>query len=287
MIGLIGGFGAATFISFTNVLLALSYAHGATPATFLLLRYALLVAGCAAWVSWRRTSLAVPARLRLHATGVGLVNVLGATALSFAILRIPVSLAVLLLYTYPLLILLIESIIERRPPGRLATLCMLAAFIGLALAVRIGDSGIDPLGVGFGLMAALGIALSFVWSSRQLTGMDNSMRLLYIAVTGLVFSAIAAGALLEVVSPIGNINRAVSLLLASLAFCAAYVFLFAGIERHGATATGMSMNLEPPLTAAIAFVILGDTTSPRQLIGMLIVVLAVIVAQRSSASGTS
>lgn len=287
MIGLIGGFGTATFISFTNVLLALSYAYGATPATFLLIRYALLLSACAAWVTWRRESLALPPTQRLHLIGVGLTNVLGATALSFAIQRIPVGLAVLLLYSFPLLTVLIESVLDRSRPRSLTVACMLAAFAGLALAVQIDTGGVELLGVVYGLLAALGIASSFVWSNRQLGGMGNSVRLIHIAATGMIFSIVVASGLFEVVSPWANATRATALLLASLAFCAAYLFLFAGIERNGATTTAMTMNLEPPLTAAIAFLLLGDTPGANQLTGMVIVVVAVFVAQRAAASGTS
>ncbi len=287
MIGLVGGFGAAAFISFTNVLLALSYSHGATPATFLLVRYAMLLSGCIAWVVWRHESLALTRTQRLHAVGVGLANVVGATSLSFAIARIPVSLAILLLYSFPLITLLIEAMLDRRRPPFLTLACMSAAFCGLAMAVRVGADGVDPMGIVFGLLAACGIAVSFVWSNRRLTGMGNSSRLLHVAATGMIFSIAVGSGLFEVTSPVASFERAITLLLASLAFCAAYLFLFAGIERNGATATAMSMNLEPPLTAAIAFVLLGDTTNGGQLVGIVIVVGAVIVAQRTSTSGTS
>ena len=281
MNGVILGIAATLSISLTNVFSRLHFDAGSNPTTFLLLRYALFVPLLAA-------TLAALGRLRRVTPGnrgdlliAGLANVAGAGSLAFAIERIAVSLAVIVLYLFPLFTLLMTSALRRRrpPPAMLAALVV--AFAGLVLALDVGGVGLpDPIGVGFALAAALGIAASFAWADHRLGEVADGPRLLGLTAVGLGAVTVLALVRGDVVWPLPEPHGWSTLLVATATFGAATGAMFMAISRIGSSATAMLMNLEPPLTALLAVLLLGDRLAPVQLLGIAVVIAAVLAAQR-------
>jgi len=79
--------------------------------------------------------------------GIGLVYFLGTGCYLSSILYLPVSLAVLVFYTYPLMTVVFESALDRRLPRLLDVVAFLVAFGGLALALQVSFAGLDPRGI--------------------------------------------------------------------------------------------------------------------------------------------
>jgi drug/metabolite transporter (DMT)-like permease len=134
-------------------------------------------------------------------------------------------------------------------------------------------------------MGALGVAASFVWSGRRLANAAPGAVFVYRSAAALFLTlgfALGSGSGVTGVSGAYAWSVfAVSVVFTSLAFMA----MFAGVDRIGATPAAMIMNLEPAMTVALAAVVLGETMTPMKLIGGAIVVAAVLVSQVAGLRG--
>ena len=270
---------AALSLSATNIATGLHYAAGSTPMTFLVGRYALFVVGASLVLAALGLLRPVPRTLLQHAIGAGVLNAAGAVALAFAFARIEVGLAVLLLYLYPMLTELLVAALDRRKPGRRALVSLLSALAGLALALDVGRPAVDGGGVALAVLAAFAFSSSFVWADRGLGTLSNAMRVLALGFVGLVFVGALASVARGVVWPLPNVAAVTTLLAATSSFSIAYVSLFAAIALAGSPVTTRLMNLEPVATIALAWALLGETLSAQQLLGCLIVVIALLGSQ--------
>ena len=281
MNGITLGVAAACLISLTNVFSRLHFEAGSNPVTFLLGRYLIVVAALAIVLAAFRRIERVPPGRRTDVMIAGLANVAGGTSLAFAIERIEVSLAVIVLYLFPLLTLLMSSTLRRERPSLRMLAALGVAFAGRMLALDVGGGPLpDPVGIGFALAAATAIAFSFTWIEHRLGPLADGTRLLWLTAVGLVAAVALALASGDVVWPLPSPDGWSTLLVATASFGGATAAMFLAVSRIGASATAMLMNLEPPATALFAVLLVGDTLAPSQLLGIGIVLAAVFAAQR-------
>ena len=274
---------AAVAISVTNVATALHYAAGSNPVTFLLGRYVLFTAALGLWLVASGRLRPLAPEHRVHLWGAGLLNAAGASSLSFAIERLPVALAIAILYLFPLFTLAIDHAARRERPSPALLAALAVAFAGLALALDVRTVVPDPAGVGFALFAALSIAASFVWVEHRLGAMEDLARTFRIGVAGLAFAVVLTAGTADVVWPFPSGSTWTTLLVASASFGIAYLAMFRSVSVAGATLTSLIMNLEPPVTVVLAFLVLGDSLRAAQLLGIGITIAAVAAAQRLAA----
>ena len=77
------------------------------------------------------------------------------------------GLAVAVLYLFPLMVLAFESIGQRRLPSLMTFLSFTIALMGIITCLGLTSVSMDWRGIGFGLMAALGMAGYLLSSSRS------------------------------------------------------------------------------------------------------------------------
>ena len=277
--GWVLGLSAASLISLTNLFSYLHFEAGSNPVTFLLFRYVFVVLALVVILRSAGRSLRVEKPHRLHLFIAGLLSAIGAGSLAFAIDLIAISLAIIILYLFPLLTLLMSSVLQRRWPTLVMTLGLLTAFAGLVLAVGPDSENANPAGIAFSFCAAFTIAASFVWTERTLGALNDGTRLLGLTSTGLLCAIILALITDDVVWPLPSPDGWSTLLAATTTFGAAFAAMFTAVSRIGASATAMLMNLEPPLTAILAVTILGDILTSIQILGIALVVGAVFFVQ--------
>lgn len=278
-VGLALGIAGAIAISLTNVFSRAHFDAGSTPETFLLGRYVLFVVPLSVWMLWRGALRNLERHQVLDLAIAGVLNVFGATCLAFAIERMTVGLAVIVLYLFPFFTLLLGALIERRAPQPITVVGLAVAFAGLVLALDVRGEPPDPVGIGFALAAAAGIAGSFVWIERRLEALGDIVRIYGIAVVGLVAAVVLGASSDNLVWPLPDPDGWSTLLIATATFAAASSAMFMAVSRIGATATALLMNLEPPATVLFAALLLGDRLRPLQLAGIALVVVAVASTQ--------
>jgi drug/metabolite transporter (DMT)-like permease len=265
-------------------------------------------AAVAARVGVAALVLAVPAALSLRGRwrvlrrnlgSIGLFGVLAvatAQACFFNALRyLPIGIALLLEYLGIILVVAWMWAVHRQRPRRLAVIGSAAAMVGLVLVLDVvggsGGSGggpLDPVGVIWGLAAAVGLAAYFVISARG----DAELPPVALASGGMAAGAIVL-ALLGVVGVLplhatfGTVSfagRETSWLvpLAGLSLVAACVSYVAGIGAARILGARMSsfVGLTEVLFAiVIAWLVLDELPTTVQLVGGALIVAGVALVR--------
>lgn len=230
-----------------------------------------------------RVPLALAAKTRWRAVAVGVLIAVQSYCLYSAIALIPVALALLAFNTFPMMFSLISWAADGERPGRRALLAMPLALVGLALALDVlGASGDIAgrwaeigAGVGFALAAAVSFATALYFTSRWLKDVDGRLRTLLTMGT-VALLMLAAGALAGNLAPPSNPGAWLGLGLLILFYGTAFTALFVLLPRLDALNNSAALNFEPIAVLFLAWPILGQGVAPRQILGALIVVGAVV-----------
>lgn len=229
------------------------------------------------------------ANLRAVAT-YGLVAIAACQVSYFyAVQRLDVGVALLLEYLGVVLIVLWVWLRTRRSPGRLTLAGIVVSIAGLALVLDLGGQvRPDLVGVFWGLVAALGLAVYFITAAE-----DSGLPPVALAGLGMGVGAASLGALgvLGVV-PLGVSGADIVLAgatmpwwvaiveLALVAAAAAYLLGIVAARRLGSTLSGFLGLTEVLFAVVWAALLLGEVPSGVQAVGGAIV-LAGVVAVRA------
>ncbi len=270
---------AALSISLTNVAAPFVYQAGGNPQTILVLRNLAFLLLCGLWLKADGRFRWLSRRGQLVCLGAGIAYTGGAAGLLLSLVTLPVSLAILIFFTFPLVTALLQSALDRRAPGRGQLLCLVAAFAGLAVALEVERFAFAPQGVIFAVLGAVGVAVSYVWTGRALPSVDSGVMTFHMAITGLASAFLYVAVTGSLALPADGGLGWLALLVAVCGFAVAFFAMFRGVHLIGPAPTAMVMNLEPVFTIALAVVLLAEAMSVRKLIGAAVVLAAVVASQ--------
>jgi drug/metabolite transporter (DMT)-like permease len=195
---------------------------------------------------------------------------------------IPVSLACLLFYTFPVFVAVIARFTENESITAIRLLAIIIAFIGLGLALEVHSlTNLNWQGVAFGFLSSLGCTTFVIVSSLSMRTADPQAVNFHCLAAGTVFFAVflffTGGP--TVVIPYSALSK---LAVSSLALAVAYMTLFTGLEIIGPVKTSMLLNVEPILTITLAAILLGERLGHIQFVGAAFVILGIILITGSS-----
>lgn len=290
------------------------YAAGMDWLTLMTWRFPLAVAASWLWVLARPDARHALRRLRRRQAGVllalGVVYV-GNTATFYAALEtVPASLAALIVYLYPPLVAVISIRYGRRLTGRTAWFALAVATVGVALAV----GGIDPasgpplsglaLAVASPLIYAVWIVLAARFSGEPRAGDERvgvpphdadsapgdpvrsdpapamTVMLTGTAVAYLLIGTLAGRPVLQPAAVPDGAWLGV-LGIGIVATAVAVQTFYAGIRHIGAAQASLISTVEPVYTILLASLLFSEVLGPVQLVGGVLVIVAVILAQTS------
>ncbi len=254
----------------------LAYEGGSDPSTAALFRFALGAAVLYPTYRLRRGRLALSRRLALIGLGIGLVYAVESIAYLFAVRLIPVSITVLVFFTFPVLVALLVRLVDKVPVTPVKAISLVAAFAGVALTTGAAPQALDPLGIGLALVASAGTAV-FIVLGGKLTREVGSIgfALIAFAVATIVFGAwiAVAGALNLPETALGWIG----LVGGSVSFVVSVLCFFTALKAVETVSATLVANLEPILAIAIAYLLLGEVLTVPQLVGGAIVIGAILL----------
>jgi drug/metabolite transporter (DMT)-like permease len=282
----LGLLSAATFGS-SGTFAAALFQAGWTPGAAVIIRVSLAAALLTVPAvvqlrgQWRRLATAAPG---VAVFGVGAV---GLAQLSFfnAVQRIPVGVALLLEYLGTVLVVAWMWARHGQRPRRLTVGGAAVAFVGLSMVLDLaGAHRLDPVGVLWGLCAAVGLATYFVVSA----GREDAIPPLVLAWAGLAVGALALVLLAALgalpvhapLVPITLARHAVSWIvpvlgLALLAAVVPYVAGIAAARRLGARLASFVGLTEVLAAVGIAWMVLGQAPAAVQLAGGVLIITGV------------
>jgi drug/metabolite transporter (DMT)-like permease len=277
---------ATVALAVNNTAVPFVYMHGGTSPALLLVRFSVLIAVMLVVL----LALRIPMRLSgwqyADAAVAGAFSCLGALGTITAFGLIPVSLALLILYLYPIFTAILQGLIDRKPPSLGLLACLLVAFAGLAVALGIGGEFDRTLKI-TGLLSSFASAVCysgyFVWSRLRLSTTEPGATMLITAVASAVVAAVAglvlhSQGLMPFQLPADSTGW-LAALLCSLAFSLASFGMFRSVQLIGSTPAAMLMNLETVFTMPLAVLFLSETLDARRLIGAALVIGAVVASQ--------
>ena len=237
---------------------------------------------------------------RAHARTVvayGLVPVAGAQLCFYnAVARLPVGVALLLEYTAPILVVGWVWATRKQAPSRLTLAGVALAIAGVTLVLDVfspatHQASIDPVGVIWGLAAAVCAACYFVMSDN-VTADGSGLNSITLAAGSLVVAAVAV-ALLGVsgVMPLQfTANDAVIggvtlpwlvpvILMGVVATAIAYTLGISGVARLRPSFASLVGLAEVVFAVLTAWVLLGEGVSAVQAVGGIVVLLGLALAR--------
>ncbi len=136
----------------------------------------------ALWLRMAGRPLRLPRGPRLASLGLGLLLCLEMYSLLGAIIFIPVGLAIVVMYSYPLLIAAWSWMRGTEKPSTLALIALVAAFAGIVLALGASADGLDWRGVGLAFGAAVAMVGLLLVGERVMAVHDNRVVMLHMTV---------------------------------------------------------------------------------------------------------
>jgi len=220
----------------------------------------------------------LPYLVVLGALGMGGVHV----TYLYAISKIKVAMAILLQYLAPFFVATYSWLFLRESMDRWKVLSILLAFMGCVLVVeayRVSFLTLNIEGVIAGLLSAGFFSFYSLLGERAMGRYSPWTTLFY----ALVFSAV----LFNIAMPIRHIIA----WKAELRWCLSVVYIivcgtvlpfglyYMGVEHLRSTRASIVATLEPISAGFLSFIFLGETLTPWQIFGGLLVIIAIVIIQ--------
>ncbi|WP_407313273.1 DMT family transporter [Desulfosporosinus sp. SB140] len=210
----------------------------------------------------------------------GVVGAMGTSLLyAYALIFLPVSVAILLLYLYPALVLAAGVILWHKKVGRKELVAFILTLGGTTLASGIlsGVSGVAWAGILLGLASAIAYALFNLVGEVVLAQVSPLVAMCYTQWACAVSLVIVMkGEVMRI--PWQNLQTwEVGFLLATVASIIPFYMILVGIERLGADQAAILSTFELPMTFVLAAIFLNEFPTKVQWIGGSLVLAGILL----------
>ena len=253
----------------------LFYAEGGNALTLMFVRFLLSTLTFGMLILMRKESFQVRRENRL---AVFLLGVVWSGAMIFYLLAVEtmsVSLAVLVLYTYPVLVLIYAVSRGQLSPTLHRVSLFLLAFTGLYLALSTGDKVYEVTGLIFAMLAALGAAYTFIKGAKIAPLQSPVVMTFWINLVGL------AMIIPLVYTIVTSISALTAITLASAFYIVAVLCQFQALAKLPASTAALILNLEPVVSILLATFILNEQLQTLQWAGVILVISVVTISIHS------
>ena len=225
------------------------------------------------WLSGASFSVPKEERRPLFALGLGSTGVSICYISSVAF--IPITIAAVIFYTFPILIVVLSPLVDRKPLTVAMVGIVITAFIGVVLVLGTTDAGLDPRGLLLAAGASISAAIQFFAGTRcRQTG--TAAKLVFtqiIVLPSALLTVYFTGAIFTLDS---QLLAFVPVWLTIGGFVFGFGFQILALARISASVAGLAFCLEPVVAAITSAIVLGERLAPIQYIGGAIVIAAII-----------
>jgi drug/metabolite transporter (DMT)-like permease len=269
---------SAASIAVVPTLARFAYDGGSDTLTVITARSIVSAVSCLLVTIGLGRSLAIGRRALGISLALGVLYAIHLYGLLGAVHYLPVNMVILIFYLHPLIVGIVAILAGRETMLWKGLGALAAALVGLGLAVGFSVGDLDLLGVSLALMAALFAAIIIIGGSHAMKSCDS------LAVTSyMLLSAAVTLAALGIVQ--GTAQWPVTLAGwtgfggVAVAYTIGTITFFAAIPFLGAVRAAMISNLEPVLGILFAMAVLGETVSPLQGLGIVMVIAAIFAME--------
>jgi len=276
MIGRAIALGAAIFYGFNTTLSRLAYDTGTTPVSLTLYRFLMSAVIMMLLLLILRKSWKLevaPGLFAICAIGMFVTSIGHLGAVNY----IPVSLAAIIFYSFPLLIVAYKRIAHREAVTRNELLAFVLAFIGIGIALGPDFHEFNPIGIALAFSGAIGATVFILSYERFPQQTDSYVSATWIMITALVFALLLLQLGFDLVPPRESIGW-VYLTLITAASITSFVLSLQAISRIGGAIFALLLNFEPVVILVLAWIVIGEELSLERISGMMLIVFALFLS---------
>ena len=257
----------------------LAYESGSDAYTVAFARGVLATLILAALVPMSGQRLRLPRALLGQSLVAGVAGALFVYGIYLAIRSTHISLVLLIVYLCPIALALYEHL---RGAQRLAPAQWLwggLACLGMAFILGLRIDLVDPVGIGFAVMAMLSVIVLTLVNVRVTATTGSLVSNFFMTLWGAIIFGIVLLAIGDFRSPQTALGW-ISLAGNGIAYCITWVAFFAGARILGAGRASMISLSEPALAALFAWLVFGENYSPAQWCGFALVLASIMLFER-------
>lgn len=232
-------------------------------------------------------------QLMTAGTSTGLTSIFYYLAVKF---DIPVSIAIVLLMQTVWIGVLLEMFLEKKLPSTIKIIAVVIVLIGTILATNLINSSVElnPLGLFFGMLAAVSFTTTMFTANRVATEISSAQRSLYMLLGGgimvLLFALItqiipnqseslndALGVFSTAKDFDFNIFLKWGIVLSLFGTIIPPMLLNAGFPLTGIGLGSIVSSLELPVSVLMAYFLLHEQVLLVQWIGILLIIMAIVI----------
>jgi len=279
--------GCAFSFGLITTLAKIGYDEGATAHTVVFFRILSTSILMGIWSLWTGSKIKsgkkskeqvfprLPLQLKIVVTGI-CISVMSLGYLG-SVKYIPVSLSVLLFFTFPFWVLIINYIIDREIPKLHKLFAFIVAFFGLSLSLVPTWEVLDVLGIVLVLCGSLASA-GFIVAGSKAVHLIATPVLLFYSNTLAVFLVGTVMFYSETFSTSHTILGWTAIGTVCLLFTIGQFFLFTGTKHTGSAQASLILNVEPLISIVAAIILLDEKLSNDQYLGVAVVITALFLA---------
>ncbi|KLN59538.1 hypothetical protein WH96_16815 [Kiloniella spongiae] len=281
LFGIATGLAGGTAFGLITPIFPFAHAIGVTASSATIMRFVLGSLLMAAIVLVSRSTLIVPRNKILPLCSMGLLIFSVTVCYLSAVTYIPVSLGAILFYTYPVIVTVIDPLLQRRLPSLIQLGLSILAFTGITIALGTNIEELDWRGVLFVMGATLSISGTLIVSRSVVSHVPNLTIVFYVNIVATVLTCMYLLFDDNISLPNEWTDQSLGWSL-SIAIALLYLLATLGqittVNFVGPSRTAMLFNIEPVVTIITAVIILNETLNKSQIIGSLFVLSAVVIS---------
>lgn len=257
--------------------------------SILFFRYLMALPVLAVMALARGRSLAVTRRQALLLVVFGVMVGYSSVSLFESYRYMDAGIASTILFVYPLMVALLMAGMFHERVRVLTWVCLAVALAGIALLYK-GDSGatLSATGTAFVMTSALAYAIYIAGVNRPaLSGVATLTVTFYVILSGLVFLAVTIICRGHLSVPPGAGQWAGVAALALLPTAVSFLCTTMAVNYIGSTPTAILGAMEPVTAVVIGVTVFGEQLTPRDVTGLVLIIVAVIMVIAGSSLPTS
>jgi probable blue pigment (indigoidine) exporter len=269
---------SALMFSVSDIAGKTALSSGSDVLTLLSFRSVIGVGLLFAWMRLANAPTALPPRAKWISLGLGLLLTLNLFWVFKAIELLPVSIAILAYFVYPLLTGVGGAVtgIDRLSWRGLAA--AVVAFLGLALIINANPVHLEILGLAAAVGAAFARMAMLLITRATLVGSDARLVTWYTLWSSMVVFVGLSLVTWNWHAPHTAMGW-VAFVGIGFTTTVAFLTLYVSTQRIGPFRTALFMNLEPLMTAVLSAIFLGDRLAPLQIAGGVVMIAALCAFQ--------
>ena len=288
--GIITAVGAALLFGTESVAVQLGYAGGFNLITLATFRFFLGVLVFLAVLIITKSLPMVERKFRSRVLLLAFLRLANSLLLYASLMFLPAALAILFFYSYPSFTAIFSRVIFKNPMSRITLYSLIVSAIGLALLYSSSLAGLSVLGVVFAILSAVFNALNMNLASTVFPYVNlytYSFNVNVLVLAGYVIVSLLdiwGGFTLHGINPDGWLSAVYLGIFVSA--CASFL-MSRGIKLINPVNTSLIMLLEPPCAALLALLFFNDVLTLPQMLGGIIILLAVALPLIKNRRGKS